>query len=67
MTKELLSIARIYGGFAVILSDDVRLDDTDLAPGTIVAAFALEQDARRYVDWLTILRAGYHGAQPAYL
>lgn len=64
---ELLSVARIYGGYAVILNDDARLDDTDLAPGSIVAAFATEAEAERYAQWLTILRAGYHGARAAYL
>ncbi len=60
---ELLSVARIYGGYAVILADDARLDDTDLEPGSILAAFPTEYEARQYSNWLTILRAGYHGAR----
>ena len=67
MIKQLLTVARIYGGYAVMLDDDAVLDDADLRPGTIIAAFPTEEAARRYADWLTILRAGYHGAQPAYL
>jgi hypothetical protein len=66
-TAELLSVARIYGGYAVLVADDAILDDTDLLPGTIVAAFATREAAQRYVDWLVILRHAYHGAQAAYL
>ncbi len=65
--EELLSLARIYGGYAVVLDEDARLDDSDLAPGSILAAFATQEQAERYAQWLTILRAGYHGARPVYL
>ncbi len=67
MTTNLLSVACIYGGYAVILAEDARLDDSDLAPGSVVAAFATAADAERYAQWLTILRAGYHGARAVHL
>ncbi len=67
MTDELLSVVRIYGGYAVLLDDDAQLEDSDLVPGSIVAAFATQEQADRYAQWLTILRSGYHGARPVYL
>lgn len=67
MVDELLSVARIYGGYAVILDEAVRLENSDLVPGSILAAFATEEDATRYAQWLCILRAGYHGAKATFL
>lgn len=63
----LLHVARIHGGYAVILDDGAQLADADLIPGNILASFAREQEAKRYAQWLTVLRAGYHGAKLAHL
>lgn len=65
--EELLRVVRIYGGYAVVLADEARLADSDIEPGTILAAFPTAAGAERYAQWLSILRAGYHGALPAYL
>ncbi len=67
MTGELLTVARIYGGYAVLLADSASLEDTDLEPGCILAAFATAAEAECYAQWLTILRASYHGAKPVHL
>lgn len=65
--EELLHVVRIYGGYAVMLAEGTRLENSDLEPGTILAAFPTAAGAERYAQWLSILRAGYHGALPAYL
>ncbi|OLC56279.1 MAG: hypothetical protein AUH85_06805 [Chloroflexi bacterium 13_1_40CM_4_68_4] len=64
---DLLQVVRIYGGYAVVLHDEARLEDSDLEPGSILGAFVSEDEAQRFSQWLTILRAGYHGAKPVYL